>query len=91
MFSQRWITNLEELHQSGRFKHAESPALSKTIEEMKDELEILIVPEQVVSAIGCFDHTRIIHLKSDYYAKTIEERLGLPYAEYFVNKYLRFS
>ena len=88
-FMQRWIDNLEELQKNQNIKHAESPALSKTIEEMKSELEILVVPERVVSAIGLFPESRILHLKSDHYAKTIQERLSLPYAQYFVKAYLR--
>tara|TARA_Y100001938_G_C8064252_1_gene419189 strand:+ start:598 stop:1356 length:759 start_codon:yes stop_codon:yes gene_type:complete len=92
-FISRWIENLEDLQKNTDMKHVESPALSKTVSEMKDELEILEVPENIICCVipdGPPKNARIYHLKSDYYAKTIPERLQLPHAKAFIY-YLRSS
>ena len=92
-FIRRWIENLENLRENTDMKHVESPALSKTVAEMSKELSILELPEDLVSCVlpqKCSDkaNIRICHLKSDYYAKTIPERIMLPWARPY-HKYLR--
>jgi len=85
-FLKTWIKNIQFLQETTDLKHCESPALSKTITE--EDYEVQEVPEQLVSAVFP-DHTSLIyHLKSDYYAVTIEQRLGLQQAAPFVQRYL---
>ncbi len=93
LFIRRWIENLEDLRDNTDMKHVESPALSKTVAEMSDEVSILELSEDIVSCVlpeKYLDQSniRIYHLKSDYYAKTIQERMMLPWARPF-HTYLR--
>ena len=85
-FLVKWIDNLEYLQNNTDMKHCESPALSKTIKENSYNVQEL--PEQVVSAVFPDQTSLIFHLKSDYYAKTVEERISLPHAINFVKRYL---
>ncbi len=85
-FIKKWIDNLNYLQNNTDLKHCESPALSKTIEE--SDFKLQEIPEQIVSAVFPDENSLIIHLKSDYYAKTIKERLSLPHAAPFVERYL---
>ena len=85
-FVLKWIDNLEYLLNNTDLKHCESPALSKTIEESSFKLQEL--PEQIVSAVFPDEKSLIIHLKSDYYAETVEQRLRLSHADIFVKRYL---
>lgn len=92
-FVRRWIENLEDLKKNTDMKHVESPALSKTVAEMSSELSILELPEDLISCVLPEKYPdqaniRIYHLKSDYYAKTIPERIMLPWARPF-HRYLR--
>ena len=92
-FIRRWIENLEDLRKNTDMKHVESPALSKTVAEMSKELSILELPEDLTSCVLPEEYSdqaniRIYHLKSDYYAKTIPERIMLPWARPF-HRYLR--
>lgn len=88
LFVRRWIENLEHLRENTKMKHVESPALSKTVTEMKNEIEILELPEEIISCVLPEEANRkediaILHLKSDHYAKTIADRLMLPWARTF--------
>ena len=85
-FLTKWIDNLKYLQDNTDMKHCESPALSKTIKENDYKLQEL--PEQIVSAVFPDQTSLIFHLKSDYYAKTVEERISLPHAIDFVKRYL---
>ena len=85
-FLQKWIANVTLLQETTDLKHCESPALSKTIVE--ENCKVQQVPEQVVSAVFPDSTSYIYHLKSDYYAVTIEQRLGLQQAAPFVQRYL---
>lgn len=92
-FVRRWIENLEHLQSNTDMKHVESPALSKTVAEMSKELQILEIPEDIISCVlpdevPVQDDIRIFHLKSDYYAKTMRDRLMLPWARPF-HRFLR--
>lgn len=86
-FLNKWITNIKHLQQHTDLKHCESPALSKTITE-NETYQVQEVPEQIISAVFPDQSSRIYHLKSDYYAVTIEQRLGLPHAAPFCKRYL---
>lgn len=86
-FLKKWIQNISELQKEGNLKHCESPALSKTILE-EQGFAVSELEENLVSAVFPDDNSRIYHLKSDYYAKTIESRLGLPHAVQFCQRYL---
>ena len=86
-FLANWIRNVEFLQQNTDLKHCESPALSKTIEE-NQEYKIQELPEQLVSAVFPDATSRIYHLKSDHYATTISQRLQLPHAKPFTERYL---
>jgi len=85
-FLRSWIKNIDLLQQTTDLKHCESPALSKTITE--EDIETQEVPEQVVSAVHPDETSLIYHLKSDYYATTVEQRLALPHAAFFTQRYL---
>ena len=85
-FLEKWIKNIQFLQETTSLKHCESPALSKTIEEGKwsnQEIE-----ENLVSAVFPTKESMIYHLKSDSYATTIEQRLALPHAAPFVQRYM---
>ena len=86
-FINDWIANIAYLQENTDLKHCESPALSKTISE-QDKYIIQEVPEQVVSAVFPDEKSVIYHLKSDYYATTIEKRLALPHSQPFCKRYL---
>ena len=86
-FLKKWITNIQYLQENTDLKHCESPALSKTIAESPDTT-VQEAPEQIVSAVFPDATSRIYHLKSDYYAVTIEQRLALPHAKPFTQRYL---
>jgi len=86
-FLQKWIKNIAELQEKGNLKHCESPALSKTILE-EEGVNIFEIEEILVSAVFPDKKSRIYHLKSDYYAKTIESRLSLPHAIQYFKRYL---
>tara|TARA_R110002020_G_scaffold421418_4_gene630536 strand:- start:23789 stop:24493 length:705 start_codon:yes stop_codon:yes gene_type:complete len=86
VFVDKWISNVTLLQTTSDLKHCESPALSKTLLEETHRAQQL--PEQVVSAVFPDSTSCIYHLKSDYYAVTIEERLGLAHAAPFVQRYL---
>ena len=86
-FIKNWITNISYLQENTDLKHCESPALSKTIGE-SPEIKVQETPEQIVSAVFPDITSRIYHLKSDYYAVTIEQRLALPHAKPFCQRYL---
>lgn len=85
-FLNKWIDNISFLQQEGKLKHCESPALSKTISET--DFNIQEIEETLVSAVFPDESSRIYHLKSDYYALTIESRIQLPHAKPFVLRYL---
>ena len=85
-FLEKWIENVVHLQSTTDLKHCESPALSKTIAE--ENYKVQEVPEQVVSAVHPDASSRIYHLKSDYYAITVEQRLALPHSAPFVERYL---
>jgi len=85
-FIEKWIANLEFLQKNSNLKHCESPALSKTIQE--NDFKLQEIPEQIVSAVFPDEDSLIYHLKSDYYAKTIEARLQLPHALPYTRRYL---
>ena len=85
-FLRKWIANIQYLQDNTELKHCESPALSKTIQESPGT-QLQEVPEQIISAIAPDATSRIYHLKSDYYAVTIEQRLALPHAQPFVQRY----
>lgn len=86
-FLNKWIENVDFLQENTDLKHCESPALSKTIDENK-EYKVQEVPEQVVSAVFPDAESLIYHLKSDHYATTIDQRLQLPHAKPFTERYL---
>tara|TARA_R100001510_G_C7642100_1_gene199683 strand:- start:142 stop:855 length:714 start_codon:yes stop_codon:yes gene_type:complete len=86
-FINLWIKNIDFLQNNTDLKHCESPALAKTIEE-NPELKCQDLPEQLVSAIMPDESSTIFHLKSDYYAITIEQRLNLPHSKPFARRYL---
>ena len=85
-FLDKWIDNIEVLQTTTDLKHCESPALAKTIEE--NNFNVQNLPEQVVSAVFPSQESRLIHLKSDHYALTVKDRLNLPHAQQFVQRYL---
>lgn len=85
-FLEKWIVNVAHLQSTTDLKHCESPALSKTISE--EDYKVQELPEQVISAVFPDASSRIYHLKSDYYATTVEQRLALPHAAPFVERYL---
>jgi hypothetical protein len=85
-FLEKWIANVAHLQSTTDLKHCESPALSKTISE--EDYKVQELPEQVISAVFPDASSRIYHLKSDYYATTVEQRLALPHAAPFVERYL---
>tara|TARA_R100000808_G_scaffold24665_1_gene57466 strand:- start:8208 stop:8915 length:708 start_codon:yes stop_codon:yes gene_type:complete len=82
-----WINNISYLQAHTDLKHCESPALTKTIGE-NPAYRVQEAPEQIVSAVFPDLSSRIYHLKSDYYAVTIEQRLKLPHAAAFCKRYL---
>ena len=82
----KWILNIKKLQKQGNLKHCESPALSITLKE--NNYDFQEVQEMIVSAVFPDETSRIIHLKSDYYAKTVSERLSLPHAAQFTKRYL---
>ena len=86
-FLDKWISNIAHLQKEGKLKHCESPALSKTISET--DFAVQEVEEILVSAVFPTDVSRIIHLKSDYYATTVPQRLNLPHAIPFNRRYLQ--
>jgi len=86
IFLHKWISNITLLQETTDLKHCESPALSKTI--LEEECRVQHLPEQVVSAVFPDATSCIYHLKSDYYAVTIEQRLALQHAAPFVQRYL---
>jgi hypothetical protein len=85
-FLDKWILNIKKLQKQGNLKHCESPALSITLKE--NNYDFQEVQEMIVSAVFPDETSRIIHLKSDYYAKTVSERLSLPHATQFTKRYL---
>jgi len=85
-FLLKWIENVKTLQETTDMKHCESPALSKTITEGSFKIQEL--PEQVVSAIWPDQTSLILHLKSDHYATTVEQRLSLPHAAPYRKAYL---
>ena len=85
-FVVEWIKNVQRLQETTDMKHCESPALSKTVEEGAFKVQELA--EQQISAVFPDLSSRIYHLKSDYYALTIEARLNLPHAVPSVKRYL---
>lgn len=85
-FLRKWIENVAGLRENTDLKHCESPALAKTIQE--EDYRVTEIPEQEISALFPDASSRIYHLKSDYYAVTIEQRLALPHAAPFVERYL---
>lgn len=85
-FLEKWIENIDFLQQTTELKHCESPALVKTINETN--FKVQEIPEVIISAVFPNKNSRIIHLKSDYYAKTVKERLSLPHAVPYVRRYL---
>ena len=86
-FIKLWIENIDFLQTNSDLKHCESPALAKTIDE-NPELKCQDIAEQLVSAVFPDETSRIIHLKSDYYATTIGQRLNLPHSKPFSRRYL---
>ena len=86
-FIKKWIHNIDLLHKEGKLKHCESPALSLTIS--KTNYAVQEIPEIVVSAVFPKEESRIYHLKSDYYAKTVKERLNLAHAKPFYQRYIQ--
>tara|TARA_B100000131_G_scaffold201633_1_gene193727 strand:- start:520 stop:1224 length:705 start_codon:yes stop_codon:yes gene_type:complete len=86
LFIDKWIDNIDMLQQTTDLKHCESPALAKTIQE--NSFKIQDIKEQVVSAVFPTQESRIFHLKSDHYALTVKDRLNLPHAKQFVQRYL---
>ena len=85
-FLSKWIKNVELLQDTTEMKHCESPALSKTIDE--ETIVAQELPEQTISATFPDSTSLIYHLKSDYYATTIEQRLSLPHSTPFRKRYL---
>lgn len=85
-FLNKWIENIDLLQNTTDLKHCESPALSKTISETQFKLQQ--IQEQIISAVFPDDTSRIIHLKSDYYAKTVKDRLSLSHAIRYTKRYL---
>ena len=85
-FLSKWIKNVELLQNTTEMKHCESPALSKTIDE--ESIVVQELPEQLISAVFPDNTSRVYHLKSDYYATTIEQRLSLPHSTPFRKRYL---
>lgn len=85
-FVNKWIENLEWLQNNTDMKHCESPALSKTISET--DYKVQEIEENLVSAVFPTEHSLIYHLKSDYYAMTVEKRLALKHAQPYVQRYL---
>lgn len=85
-FLSKWIKNVELLQDTTERKHCESPALSKTIDE--DSVVVQELPEKIISAVFPDNTSLIYHLKSDYYATTIEQRLSLPHSVPFRKRYL---
>jgi len=85
-FITKWISNVEKLQNETNMKHCESPALTKTIVE--NDYDYQEIAEQKVSAIWPDKSSRIAHLKSDYYATTVEKRLNLPHALPFKERYI---
>ena len=85
-FIAEWITNIDYLQKNTDMKHCESPALSKT--SATPGYNIQELKEQVVSAVWPNEESRIYHLKSDHYALTVEQRLNLPHAVNFCQRYL---
>lgn len=85
-FLKKWIVNIDVLQRTTKMKHCESPALVKTVDET--DFQVLEIEEQIISAVFPDDSSKIIHLKSDYYAMTIEQRLNLKHAQPFVRRYL---
>jgi len=85
-FLDKWINNISLLQKQGELKHCESPALSKTISETN--FNIQEIEEVLVSAVFPTEVSRIIHLKSDYYAITVPERLNLAHAVPYTRRYL---
>tara|TARA_B100000287_G_C20546564_1_gene746792 strand:- start:391 stop:1095 length:705 start_codon:yes stop_codon:yes gene_type:complete len=85
-FIEKWITNISKLQRTTDLKHCESPALSLTIES--ENFNVQNLPEQIVSAVFPDETSRVFHLKSDYYALTVEERLSLKHAKQFTQRYL---
>jgi len=87
-FVEQWIAEIERLRRTTGRAHCESPALSRMVEVYQERMRIQELPEQVISAVYPDDpETRIFHLKSDWYAMSVEERLGLPQAAPFVARY----
>lgn len=86
-FIELWIDNIDDLQKNTDLKHCESPALAKTIDE-NEKFTCQDIEEQLVSAVFPNENSTIYHLKSDYYAVTIEQRLSLPHANYFTRRYL---
>ena len=85
-FLLKWIKNIDFLQKETDLKHCESPALSKTIQE--ENYKIQEIPEQIVSAVFPNEESIMIHLKSDHYAITVKDRLALPHARSFTQRYL---
>lgn len=85
-FIEKWIININNLQKTSDLKHCESPALSLTIEN--ENFKVQNLPEQIVSAVFPDETSRIFHLKSDYYAVTVEQRLNLKHAQQFTQRYL---
>jgi len=85
-FLSKWIKNVDLLQNTTEMKHCESPALSKTIDE--EPIVVQELPEQLISAVFPDNTSRVYHLKSDYYATTIEQRLSLPHSTPFRKRYL---
>ena len=85
-FLKKWIENIELLQNTTDMKHCESPALVKTVDET--DFQVLEIQEQIISAVFPDSSSKIIHLKSDYYAITVEQRLNLKHAQPFVRRYL---
>jgi len=85
-FLKKWIINIDALQRTTKMKHCESPALVKSVDET--DFKIQEIQEQIISAVFPDNSSRIIHLKSDHYAITVEQRLNLKHARPFVRRYL---
>ena len=93
-FLDNWVAKIENSinidSNTGQYIAKESPALSQTYEELKDEIIIGELPEPVISNIETFPpkDAVIYHLKSDAGLMTVDERTSQPKARYYTLRYL---
>jgi len=93
-FLDSWIKKIEiapDKHPlTGEYLAKESPSLSSTYSEFKDQLELSELLEPVISNIEIFPpkDAVIYHLKSDAGYMTVEERTRQPRARYYTQRYL---